>query len=129
MAQRGRKPTATVVKLVTGNPGRRPLPKGEPMPTGRLTPPTTLSGRPLALWRRYISKAWWLASPDGPKAWLWCQLQAQAENDPAAFTAAKIAQLRAIGSELGFDPGSRARLGADKQPPGGRSDPADRFFR
>ena len=32
MAPRGRKPTPTHLKLVTGNPGKRPLPKKEPKP-------------------------------------------------------------------------------------------------
>ena len=34
MAVRGRKPTATIIKLATGNPGRRALPQREPPATG-----------------------------------------------------------------------------------------------
>ena len=35
MAVRGAKPTPTNIKLLTGNPGGRPLPKGEPKPRSR----------------------------------------------------------------------------------------------
>jgi hypothetical protein len=97
---------------------------GEPRPSGKPKPPVPLQGRPAALWRQFIAKAWWLAATDGPKAWLWCHLQAEAEEDPKAMTAARIGQLRYLGSELGFDPASRARLGA-----GSKSDAApDPYF-
>ena len=115
----GRKPKPTALKLVTGNPGRRPLNAADPLPTGRPRPPIPMDGRPAALWRRYIAKAWWLADADSPKAWLFCHLQAEAEADPAAMTAARIGQLRALGSELGFDPASRARLGTAPPAKGG----------
>jgi P27 family predicted phage terminase small subunit len=36
---RGRKPTPTYLKLIRGNPGKRALPKGEPMPTREAEPP------------------------------------------------------------------------------------------
>jgi hypothetical protein len=113
MAVRGRKPTPTAVRILKGNPGRRPLPSNEPTPeAGRCTPPRPLKGRPLALWRRYIGRAWWLTEFDAPKAWLFVHLQAEAENDIALMTAARISQLRGLGSELGLDPASRARMGS-----------------
>ena len=50
---KGRKPTPTVVKLVTGNPGRRPLNKSEPKPAGGLpTPPSHLCKEAKVEWRR-----------------------------------------------------------------------------
>jgi hypothetical protein len=116
MALRGTKPKPTVVKLVAGNPGKRPLQAGEPLPDGAPSPPIAMQGRPRALWRRYIVKAWWLTSADAPKAWLWCEMQAEAEENPRAMTAARIGQLRALGSELGMDPASRARLAPAKPP-------------
>jgi phage terminase small subunit len=84
-----------------------------------------MAGRPAALWRRFIVPAWWLTSSDAPKAWLWCELQAEAERSVAAMTAARLAQLRALGSELGFDPASRSRIDAGKKP---GADPNSRFF-
>jgi phage terminase small subunit len=43
-------------------------------------------------------------------------MQAEAEENPRAMTAARIGQLRALGSELGMDPASRARLAPAKPP-------------
>lgn len=39
MAIRGGKPTPTNIKLLTGNPGNRPLPKNEPKPRSRRPQP------------------------------------------------------------------------------------------
>jgi P27 family predicted phage terminase small subunit len=52
-AMRGRKPRPTYLKLVTGNPGKRPLNAAEPKPkTGIPAPPAELSGDAKAEWRR-----------------------------------------------------------------------------
>ena len=48
---------------------------------------------------------------------MWVYLQAEFEADPAMMTAARIAQLRALGSELGLDPSSRARAGFQLKKP------------
>lgn len=111
MAVAGRKPTPMALKLVTGNPGHRPLPVGEPTPSGRPKPLKPLEGRPLALWKRFISRAWWLTEFDSAKAHLWVHMTAEIEDDPAAVLAARISTWRALGSELGLDPASRARMG------------------
>lgn len=122
MAMKGRKPTATVIKLATGNRGRRPMPVGEPMPAGAIEKPTKLRGRVSALWDQFITRAFWLTWADGPKALMWVHLQAEFERAPGSMVAARIAQLRALGSELGLDPAARARLGA--QGSGRANDPA-----
>jgi hypothetical protein len=109
MAIRGRKPTATVLKLITGNPGDRPIPRNEPIPDGPVERPAKIRGVPLALWNQFIVRASWLTWADGPKAMIWCYLQAEFQKSPAKMVASRIAQLRALGSELGLDPASRAR--------------------
>jgi P27 family predicted phage terminase small subunit len=49
----GRKPKPTHLKLVTGNPGKRPLNTAEPKPARKLpTPPTFLSAEAKVEWRR-----------------------------------------------------------------------------
>jgi len=125
MAISGRKPTPTVVKLVTGRRGRLGVNPAEPRPTGKPRPPVRLSGRPKVLWSRFIAKAWWLTEADSPKAWLWVHLQTEAEENLTEMNAARIAQLRALGSELGFDPASRARLAVGSPP---AADPVARKF-
>jgi hypothetical protein len=122
---RGRKPTATIIKLVRGNPGRRPLPQREPWVGGPIERPSGLRGRAGKLWDSVIGRAWWLAWPDGPKALVWCHLQAEFQRSPNSMIAAHMAQLRGLASDLGLDPAARTRLGAQPDKPRG---PADKYF-
>jgi phage terminase small subunit len=131
MALAGRKPKATHLKLVQGNPGKRALPEGEPETNGPLgDKPKYLRGRAAVLWSEVSNSCWWLGNADTYKLGLWCALQAELERAPAKMVAARIAQLRAVGSELGLDPASRTRLnvagkGRSKIPEG---KPKDEFF-
>lgn len=55
---RGRKPTATVIKLATGNPGKRALNHNEPKPAGDLKdPPAWLTKGQKEGWRYAIKNA------------------------------------------------------------------------
>ena len=55
---RGRKPVPTYLKIVTGNPGRRALNKGEPKPTGALhDAPGWLTEGQKECWRYAIEHA------------------------------------------------------------------------
>jgi hypothetical protein len=125
MAIRGQRPTATIIKLARGNPGRRPI-LGEPIAEGKPVKPPRLRGRPAKLWDEGVRVAPWLAAADGYKLHIWCELQAEFEQDPGRMLSSRIAQLRAVGSELGLDPTSRARLktGAIKD----KKDPAAEFL-
>lgn len=131
MAVRGAKPKPAFLKVVTGNPGKRPI-REDPAAgiddhDNGLEPPKKLPKRQQELWDKYIRKAPWLTGFDIPRAFMWVHLHTEFEKAPAKMIAGRVAQLRALGSELGLDPASRARLGADK---GGKKpeDPADRYF-
>jgi P27 family predicted phage terminase small subunit len=56
---RGRKPKPTWLKLVAGNPGRRPLNRSEPLPEGALVddPPDWLTPSQKDIWRAAIENA------------------------------------------------------------------------
>lgn len=125
MATVGRKPKPGSVKRLQGNPGKRSL-KGAELTFREtvLAPPLELSEAEQTLWSRYIDSAWWLQEHDGPKAYLWVCLQLQFQAAPDNMGAARIANLRAVGSELGLDPSARMRIGG--QPT--QDDPADEFF-
>lgn len=131
MAVRGRKPTATILKLVTGNPGKRALPDGEVLVSGTPQKPKHLRGRAATLWAEVSALCWWLGEADGYKLGMWCALQAEFERGSAKMLAARINALRALGSELGLDPASRARMGGGKtKPPNAdeKPDPAKKYF-
>jgi phage terminase small subunit len=111
MAVRGRKPTATAIKRATGNRGRRPLPQNEPTVDGKPIKPPKIGKRANQLWDEVVSFAAWLTVVDSYKLHTWCELQAEFERAPSEMISSRIALLRILGSELGLDPGSRARLG------------------
>lgn len=124
MAVRGRKPKPTHLHLIEGThrSDRHHDPETEPLPEGAIEKPEKLRRAPNStaarLWDKFIARAFWLSWADGPKAYVWCALQAEFEKAPGKMQSSRIAQLRALGSELGLDPASRARLGADKDPGG-----------
>ena len=122
----GRKRKPTILKLIEGNRGHRPLNLDEPIPDGPIERPAKLKGRAAVLWDSFIARAHWLTWADGAKALMWCHLQAEFERSPKNMVASRIAQLRAVGSELGFDPASRAGLGAP--PHGEKKDTTGKYF-
>lgn len=112
MATRGKRPKPAYLKLVQGNPGRRPIevPSGPDVREGPLRSPKKLTSAQSAIWKRFIDTAHWLTEHDAPKAYMWTCLQAQFHADTEMKPAA-VGQLRLLGSELGLDPSARARLG------------------
>jgi hypothetical protein len=111
MAIRGRKPIPRALRLITGSHLRdRPLPqqRGEAMPGGPIERPKKISRPAAALWDEWIARASWLTWADGPKAFMWCNLQAEFLKSAGTMSASRIAQLRGLGSELGLD---HSRLG------------------
>lgn len=131
MAIAGRKRTASAVRLVMGARGRHTN-TAEPRPGGVPRPPLKLTGRPRWYWRTYIEPAYWLTAADSQKAFMWVHMATEYEDSlPPSITpmlSARVAQLRYLGSELGLDPASRARLGGDTQPDVAADDPAARFL-
>lgn len=132
MAVRGRKLKPAFLKLVTGNPGHRPIVEDAAHAASAghdngLEPPVKLKRRQAQLWAGYIRKAPWLTAFDVPRSFMWVELHTEFESDPSGMVAGKIAQLRALGSELGLDPASRQRIGGDD---GGKQkdDPAAGYF-
>ena len=119
MAIRGKKPKSTKLKLITGNPGKRPLPASNsdsPVRTDPLDPPKKLTKAQDRLWKRFVDTAWWLTDFDVPKAHMWVCLQAELLQSPKNMVASRMTQLRVLGSELGLDPSSRERLGVRLEP-------------
>ena len=133
MAFRGVKPKPpgylALVKGTIPEDGREdPAVNIEPAYDNGLEPPRKLSGRQLELWNAYIRKAPWLTEFDVPRAFMWVNIHAEFERKPQKMVPGRIAQLRALGSELGMDPGSRMRLGGEAGKVSRKKDIAETFF-
>lgn len=136
MATAGRKPKPTSLKLVTGNPGGRPLNMNEPKPEiVAPTPPRFLRGEALAEWNRLMPallKLKLMSELDRAAFAAYCQCFArlcEAEEQIAKASALGFTQngypiinpwvtiaqqamnqMRAFMAEFGLTPAARVRL-------------------
>jgi P27 family predicted phage terminase small subunit len=55
VGKRGPAPQPTKLKLLSGNPGKQPLPKNESQPTGKLVRPDIVTGEAAREWDRAIN--------------------------------------------------------------------------
>lgn len=149
---RGRPPVPTKLKILKGNPGKRPLNASEPAPAARrsLAPPAWLEGEAAAEWRRLapvLSRLGLLSEIDGDALAQYCSLWATwraAEREivkhgmvikgvkgiPVLSPYVGIAQralahLRAMLVEFGMTPAARSRVKTDPGP--APSDPFVKF--
>lgn len=133
----GRPPKPTVLKEVTGNPGRRPLPKGEPKPDATMPScPTWLGREGKAEWRRLageLHRIGLLTRVDRAALAAYCQAwddfyhstkdiaarglvvdtgRGHVRNPSTLVKANAVQQLLAGASQFGLTPVARARMGA-----------------
>jgi phage terminase small subunit len=123
---RPRKPTA--LKVLQGNPGKRPLPKAEPTPPGGEVERPRMPKRAAMVWDRYapmVMGMGLLTPVDVPAFATLCGLIAQSERNPEEMPANRIGRMESLFGQFGMTPSSRARLGAvlNAQPTD-----AERFF-
>ena len=132
VAIRGQRPKPSFLKVIEGNRGKKhPIPtrKQEPTPEGPPEKPKDLKGAASKKWDALITRCFWLTWADSDTAAMYCHLYAQFEFNPIEISPARIAQIRALGSELGFNPTARARIGADNaKRDSAKADPADEFL-
>ena len=133
---RGRKPKPTALKVLAGNPGRRPLPAGEPAVQGGVPrAPRAMSREARAEWRRvmrHYAATGVITQVDRPALVAYCELYARAREaerklqqtgllvitdkgqafaNPLIRVADRAwAEMRAFAIEFGMTPSSRARV-------------------
>lgn len=143
----GRKKKPTLLKLVTGNPGRRPINPSEPEPPpGEVLAPDWLDEEARKKWAEVVKLCPWITAADTDTLALYCDsyshyLKAQRlsirtpvvktpegkmSKNPA-WTARNEAfqQLRSAGSELGLSPSSRSGITTGERK---SHDPAEKYF-
>jgi len=123
-----RKPTG--LKIVTGNPGKRPLPENEPIPQGEVKKPAFVTGKATQLWKKRapeLERLGILTSIDVEMFGAWCCLMAEFQESPRSFNAARLSQMRALASSFGLDPSARARMGTPSSKPK-KTNGAEKYF-
>jgi len=123
---RGQPPKHPNLRVIQGNPGKRPIPSAGPTVDGKLKRPKYLEGRAAAIWNEYARLATWLTAADSHLLAVWCQLAAEIETQGADMPTSRISVWRALSGDLGFTITSRLRLPATPAPD--PDDPAARFF-
>jgi P27 family predicted phage terminase small subunit len=150
---RGAKPTATILKVIAGNPGRRPLNEHEAKPTIVVPdPPALLEGEALAEWHRVtplLAEVGLIAKLDRAIITGYCQAWARwIECETALRTTGLIVkaangfpmyspyltasnkaldQVRQMSEQIGLSGSARSRIKAGAAP--GEFDPAEDFLR
>lgn len=105
----------TRLKVLSGNPGGRPLPKDEPVPeAGPAEMPVWLDPGARVVWDEYaplVEGMGLLSRVDAEKFGRWCELAAEFRRAGSRMSAALIARMEKLESQFGLDPASRAQLG------------------
>lgn len=132
MTTRGQRPKPTALKLITGNPGKRPINAQEPQyPPCATDVPEWLGDAAQAHWRRLapmLSRSGVLKESDRDLLATYCATFAEYVEAVRGGGAsmAMVGQLRQLMGELGLTPSARARIVADKLPE--TPDGKERFF-
>lgn len=114
----GRNPKPTALKILQGNPGKRPLPDNEPQPTGKAVMPGWLLVGAREVWAEFapiVGGMGLLTDADAETFGRWCSLAAEFRLCPTSMPANRIARMDALESRFGLDPSSRAKLGMASQ--------------
>jgi phage terminase small subunit len=134
MALRGPKPKPSALKLIAGNPGKRPMNAAEPAFEPAGTPaPDWLSDEAQAVWERVapcLEVNGLLTKPDVDALATYCDVvgqyvEARRRGESPPMTV--VTQIRQLASEFGFTPAARSRVAAPKRPEGAEKGKS-RFF-
>jgi phage terminase small subunit len=125
---KGRKPKPRALKILAGNPGRRPLPKAEPIPTGLAEMPKWLSKEAVKVWEELAPEAitlGTLTSYDADQFGMLCAELAEYRKNPGEVMTTAKTLLTKLFAEFGKGPSSRTRISIPKRDQG---DDENRFF-
>lgn len=125
---RGPKPKPTALKKLAGNPGKRALPKDEPVFTGLAVRPNWLTVAARRVWEDLApvsEKVGLLTDGDAEAFGMLCTLASEFRANAAEMSANRISRLDALMQRFGMDPGSRTRISVKKVD---KTDDEKRFF-
>jgi phage terminase small subunit len=128
----GRKPKPNNLKVVAGNPGKRPINEQEPVYSeGDTAPPDWLCDEAAAIWRRLsanLDANGLLTQVNRDLLAVYCDLvadyrakRAEGKMPPMA----QVSRMTSLAGEFGFTPSAASRIIAPKP---GKGDGKSRFF-
>jgi phage terminase small subunit len=108
----GQRPKPARLRVVQGNPGKRPINAGEPQSEPLTGPPKDMSAQHKAIWRQLVQAAppHVLKQADRFLVELTVLLLAQARASGADVSPGIATQLRQCLAEMGMSPSARSRL-------------------
>lgn len=121
-AASGRRPVPTALKVLRGNPGRRPIPSDpQPQELISLAPPEDLHGEARKVWKRtapILSYMRVLTRADLDALRDYCEIrQAYKATTPGTAAWEKCLRLaKAFMTEFGMTPASRVKLSVSEKP-------------
>lgn len=128
----GRKPKPTALKVVAGNPGKRPVNDQEPnYASGNLNPPDWLSEDAKGIWNRLsanLDANGLLTEVNRDLLSVYCDLVADyraKRADGKMPPMAQVSRMTSLAGEFGFTPSAASRIIAPKK---GQPDGKSRFF-
>jgi P27 family predicted phage terminase small subunit len=149
---KGRKPKPVELRLVTGNPGKRPI-RRVPKPNGQAARPAWLSPKAANEWRRLApqlnvlglltsaDRAFFAAYCEAFASWRHAnneiarlgEIVLDADGSPVKNPWMRIrteaaSEMHRFGSEFGLSPASRTRVGSEVPDENRNEDPAARYF-
>lgn len=110
---KGRKPKPTALKMLAGNPGKRPLPKDEPKVSGIAEKPAWLSEEAAKVWVELAPRTaalGLLSQHDAEQFGVLCTLAAEFREDGSGMNASRVSRLQALFAEFGMGPSARTRI-------------------
>jgi len=128
----GPPPKPTALKILQGNPGRRPLPVGEPTPPAGAQPPDYVKADPVLLveWHRHagrLTKLGLLTEIDDEALGMLCLLNVRLRGLLVATAAETVLgtssildlskELRMLWARFGMTPADRSRVKVEKPKP------------
>lgn len=128
--RRGPPPKPTALKILEGNPGRRPLPEDEPTPEGHAEPPGWMRPAARKIWDEYAPKLDYLGvltDIDAEAFAQWCTLASMFRRKPVDMPASKLARMDSLAQQFGLTPSSRTRIKVTPKKP--NESPAEKYFR
>src|SRR5215211_6255331 len=110
--KRGPRPTPRIIRVLTGNPGKRQLPDELPVQGELGGPPPSLSANERAVWHEVVSELipGVARRADRVALEMLVRLVFTVRQDPTRLTPAMAAQIRAACGEFGMTPSARTRL-------------------